>query len=96
MYAILRHKGCEDFVKIGKVIEEAPNLVNFYYVMKEPAFDVLFEHAGEIEPANYPSIFTEDNNKLFESLKNYSFMGAIDLTLDTLEDTLKEALSELS
>lgn len=74
--------------------DEDFNLVNFYHILKHKAADGLFTYIGEIPPKFYTKVFTKDNEKLLEALKDFTFMGFIYGICMTNEEEFKEELEK--
>lgn len=77
--------------------EEVPNLVNMYYILEDSHIDDLINRgAGDMEPLDYVNLFTVENTRLFEALKDCSFMTFIYGLANSKDDEFKQFVTELS
>lgn len=76
--------------------EEDFNLVNFYRILESPELDDLINKgAGGIPPKDYVKIFTVENTKLFESLKNCSFTTFMQGITSASDKEFQEFINDL-
>lgn len=93
---LIKRLDLDTFESTAEKTSEDFNLVNFFYILEHAEIDDLINKgAGDIPPKDYENIFTVENTRLFEALKDCSFSTFIHGLTNSSDEEFHEFVKNL-